>query len=571
MGIKSFKNWRIQYKIMSISVFSVAVMISGLFIFLLPMIEARIMLEKKDATRHVVEMAMGVVELHDAEVKAGRMTLEQGQKEAAEQIKKMRYEKNEYVWINDLGKPFPKMVMHPTVPALDGKVLDDAKFNKATSMSDGLKGDTQKIDMKNLFTTFNDVVGRAGSGFVNYEWPKPKAGGGTTTELYTKLSYVQKFEPWGWVLGSGIYIDNVKKDIRTIQWTLVGLTAVFAIFMLAICFFISKGITRTLGYVDSSLEEMSSGGGDLTRRLKIEREDETGSLAHSFNNFLDNLKGIVVRINQNAVDVAGSAANLNRTSATIASGTERAASQSTSVAIACEEMAATSAEIASNCIRTVEISNRATETALKGSKVVDNAVKSIQRIAVKVQESAKTVASLGTRSEQIGDIVGTIEDIADQTNLLALNAAIEAARAGEQGRGFAVVADEVRALAERTTKATREIGEMIKAIQKETQSAVNAMEEGVQEVERGTHDASTSGQALEDILNQVGDLTSQINQIATAAEQQTATTHEISKSMYQITEVVTEASKSSQDTAGSARELSSMAEELKKIVAQFRM
>ncbi|MFA7402356.1 MAG: methyl-accepting chemotaxis protein [Pelobacteraceae bacterium] len=571
MSISRFKNWRIQYKIMSISVISVAVMMIGLFTYLLPLIETRIMNEKKDATRHIVELAMGIVELHDAEVKAGKMPLEQAQKEAAEHIKQLRYEKKEYVWINDLGKPVPKMIMHPTLPVLDGKVLDDPKFNKATTMSDGLKGDVQKVDMKNLFVTFNEVVNRAGNGFVNYEWPKPKAGGGTTTELYTKLSYVQKYEPWGWVLGSGIYIDDVQRDVDVVKWILVGMNTIFAIFMLLLCYFISKGITRTLGYVDTSLEEMSSGGGDLTKRLTVEREDETGSLAHSFNHFLDNMKEIVVRINQNAVDVAGSADNLNRTSAIIASGTERAASQSTSVAIACEEMAATSAEIASNCIRTVEISNRATQTALDGSEVVDHAVQSIQRIAVKVQQSAKTVASLGTRSEQIGNIVGTIEDIADQTNLLALNAAIEAARAGEQGRGFAVVADEVRALAERTTKATREIGEMIKAIQKETQSAVDAMEEGVQEVERGTKDASRSGQALEEIIKQVGDLTSQINQIATAAEQQTATTNEISKSMHQITGVVSDASRSSQDTAGAAHELASMAEELKHIVAQFRM
>ncbi|OGU14224.1 MAG: chemotaxis protein [Geobacteraceae bacterium GWC2_53_11] len=571
MGITRFRNWRIQYKIMSISVISVAVMMIGLFTYLLPLIESRINKEKQDATRHVVELAAGILELHDAEVKAGKMPLEQAQKEAADHIKKLRYEKKEYVWINDLGKPVPKMIMHPALPALDGKVLDDAKFNKATKAIDGLNGEVRKLDNKNLFVAFNEVADRAGKGFVNYEWPKPKEGGGTTSELYTKLSYVQKFEPWGWVVGSGIYVDDVKRDVDTVKWILVGLNVMFALFMLLLCYFISKGITRTLGYVDASLEEMSSGGGDLTKRLKIERDDETGSLAHSFNKFLDNMKEIIVHINQNAVNVAGSADSLNRTSAAIATGTENAASQSTSIAIACEEMAATSAEIAHNCIRTVEISNRATQTALNGSEVVDNAVQSIQRIAVKVQQSAKTVASLGTRSEQIGNIVGTIEDIADQTNLLALNAAIEAARAGEQGRGFAVVADEVRALAERTTRATREIGEMIKAIQKETQSAVEAMEEGVQEVERGTEDASRSGKALEEIIAQVGDLTSQINQIATAAEQQTATTNEISKSMHQITGAVSDASRSSQETAGAAHELASMAGELKNIVAQFRM
>ncbi|MBT0663317.1 methyl-accepting chemotaxis protein [Geobacter pelophilus] len=571
MGFTRFKNWRIQYKIMTISVISVIMMMAGLFAYLLPLIENRIIKEKQDATRHVVEMAVGIVEFYDSKVKAGALPLEQAQKEAAEQISKLRYEKKEYVWINDLGKPVPKMIIHPTVPALNGKVLDDAKFNKATKSIDGLSGETRKLDNKNLFVACNELVERADRGFVNYEWPKPKEGGGTTDELYTKLSYVQKYAPWGWVLGSGIYIDDVKHDVSNVKWLLVGLNIAFALFMLLLCYFISRGITRTLGYVDKSLEEMASGGGDLTRRLQVEREDETGSLAHSFNRFLDNLKVIVMRINQNAVEVASSADRLNNNSETIANGTEKAASQATSIAIACEEMAATSAEIAQNCIRTVEISNRATDTARNGSEVVSHAVQSIQRIADKVQLSAKTVESLGTRSEQIGNIVGTIEDIADQTNLLALNAAIEAARAGEQGRGFAVVADEVRALAERTTKATREIGEMIKTIQQETKSAVGAMEEGVQEVERGTEDASRSGIALQEILSEIADVTSQINQIATAAEEQSATTNEISKSMHEITEAVSSASHNANDTAGAAGQLAGMAEELKKIVAQFRM
>lgn len=193
------------------------------------------------------------------------------------------------------------------------------------------------------------------------------------------------------------------------------------------------------------------------------------------------------------------------------------------------------------------------------------------RIAERVRETAKTVGGLGTRSDQIGQIIGTIEDIADQTNLLALNAAIEAARAGEQGRGFAVVADEVRALAERTTKATKEIGAMIKAIQQETKSAVTFMEQEVNEVERGTAEAAESGKALEKILEQVGSVTMQVNQMATAAEQQTATTAEISGNIQQITDVVQSTARGAQETAAAARQLSNLSSELQHLIGQFHL
>ena len=547
MSFKRFRHWCIQYKIMSITVLSVAAMLAGLFFYLLPVLEGKIMREKQDATRHIVELAMGIIEQSDADVKTGKMSLEAAQKDAAEQISRLRYEQKEYLWINDLH---PTMIMHPIKPELNGKDLSESKDPNG----------------KRLFVEFAKVAREKGGGFVDYMWPKPGE-----KDPVAKISYVKLYQPWGWVLGSGIYVDDVEKDVATVKWMFLGLNLFVALFSLILAWSVSRGITRTLGYVAGNLEDMAQGGGDLTRRLQVERDDETGTLARSFNRFLDNMKEIVVKITHNSQEVSSAASQLKSTAAQIATGTESVSAQSISIATAGEEMASTSSEIAQSCVMAVENANRAGQTAKSGAEVVNRAVESIQRIAAKVQESARTVASLGTRSEQIGQIIGTIEDIADQTNLLALNAAIEAARAGEQGRGFAVVADEVRALAERTTKATREIGEMIKTIQQETGSAVAAMEDGVKEVERGTEDAARSGQALQDILEQVGDVTQQINQIATAAEQQTATTNEISSSMHEITDTVRQTSHTSHETASAASQLAKMAEELKFIVAQFRM
>ena len=220
---------------------------------------------------------------------------------------------------------------------------------------------------------------------------------------------------------------------------------------------------------------------------------------------------------------------------------------------------------------TAESAGKVETSASESAYIVMESVNIMNTIAVQVQESAATVGNLGHRSEQIGEIVGTIEDIADQTNLLALNAAIEAARAGEQGRGFAVVADEVRALAERTTKATREISEMIKTIQDETGKAVALMDKGVAEVEHGVAESAKSSEALVEVLGQISEITGQVGQIATAAEEQTATTNEITGNIQQANGVVMESARGASETAAAAAALSGRAEELQRLVGQFKL
>jgi methyl-accepting chemotaxis protein len=319
------------------------------------------------------------------------------------------------------------------------------------------------------------------------------------------------------------------------------------------------------------LMDISEGEGDLTKRLDDSTKDELAEISRYFNIFIEKLRGIINNIATNSTQVASASDHLHAVSNRIATGAEEVAAQAGTVATAGEEMSATSGDIAQNCQRAAESAQRASQTASRGAKVVENTVSVMGQIAEKVQESAQTVASLGARSDQIGAIIGTIEDIADQTNLLALNAAIEAARAGEQGRGFAVVADEVRALAERTTRATKEIGTMINAIQRETAGAVAAMDQGVRQVEAGTVEAGKSGQALEEILQQINDVVMQVNQIATAAEEQTATTSEISSNMVQITEVVQQTSQGAQEAATAAAQLSGNASELQRLVYQFKL
>ncbi|TGU70324.1 methyl-accepting chemotaxis protein [Geomonas terrae] len=332
---------------------------------------------------------------------------------------------------------------------------------------------------------------------------------------------------------------------------------------------ITRMITRPLDKAVKVANQLAEG--DLTVEVMVDSKDETGQLQAAMGHMVANLRELVSQTVHISSSIASASTQLQGTSAQIATGAEEVASQTGTVATGSEEMAATSADIARNCVLAAEASRQSTESAQGGAKVVQETITGMGEIADRVRNTSKTVEALGVRSEEIGDIVGTIEDIADQTNLLALNAAIEAARAGEQGRGFAVVADEVRALAERTSKATKEIGAMIKAIQGETREAVRAMDEGVKEAEKGAVSSQRSGEALEDILRCISEVSLQVSQIATAAEEQTATTTEVTSNIQQITDVVHHTARGAEETAMAAAQLAQQAEELQQLVSRFKL
>jgi len=366
--------------------------------------------------------------------------------------------------------------------------------------------------------------------------------------------------------------ETVKKsdsDATSSKYVIVAILAVSIIASLVIVVSILRSITIPLAALVSANEQLADS--DLTVVIPVKGSDEIAQLAGSSRRVVQNLREVLTRVADSSAQIASASHQLQATAEQIATGAEEVASQTSTVATASEEMAATSSDIARNCSMAAESSRLSSDAATRGGVIVQETIDGMVRIAARVKDSARTVESLGERSEQIGEIIGTIEDIADQTNLLALNAAIEAARAGEQGRGFAVVADEVRALAERTTRATKEIGEMIKAIQSETREAVKVMEDGVTEVERGTESSQRSGEALRSILERIGEVTMQINQIATAAEEQTATTSEITMNVQQVTEVVHETASGAAETAAASSQLASNARILEELVRRFKL
>jgi methyl-accepting chemotaxis protein len=311
--------------------------------------------------------------------------------------------------------------------------------------------------------------------------------------------------------------------------------------------------------------------GDLTGRISIISSDEIGEMVNDFNHLAETLHDTIKQVAESSNAVSSAATMLDTATEHMATGVEEAAMQVNSVATASEEMSKTSSEIAHNCVVAAKSSEKANESANTGEAIIKQTIEVMTRINENVKDSAQIIKNLGQRSDQIGEIVGLINDVADQTNLLALNAAIEAARAGEQGRGFAVVADEVRKLAERTSNATKEIRETIQSMQTETKKAIVSMEEGVNDVGQGTVEAAKSGDALKDILSQINKVTAEINQIAVASEEETATTDEIASNIQQISQVMQETAKRIQQNAEASAKLADLSRTMNELVGRFSL
>jgi methyl-accepting chemotaxis protein len=379
-------------------------------------------------------------------------------------------------------------------------------------------------------------------------------------------------------LGEGIQLNAKGGDAaaayaaaayaKSQHWVL-GFLAGGMLVTIALTITITRAITTPLHQTMSVLESLAAR--DLTDTVVIDSTDELGTMAAALNRTIEALRGTLATVTRSAVQLASASEEISAGAGQTAESARMQSDQTTQVATAMQEMAATVQEISANSNKASAASREAAEAARHGGQVVEETLSTMRGIADSTSKVASTVAELGKSSEQIGKIVAVIDDIADQTNLLALNAAIEAARAGEQGRGFAVVADEVRKLAERTTKATKEIAAMIQAIQTETKKAVLAMQQGGSEVQVGVEKISASGVALREIIKmaeQVGDM---ISTIATAATEQSATTEQINSNVSQISSSTQESSTAAEQTSKACADLSSLAFDLQNLVSQFRL
>ncbi len=328
---------------------------------------------------------------------------------------------------------------------------------------------------------------------------------------------------------------------------------------------------KPLDRLVNSLKEIATGNGDLTKRLNLNRGDEIGALSHWFDTFVDGMNKLIVQIGRVTHEVAGASTEIAAASEEMAAGLSRQQDQASRVSAAVEEMTASVAEVAQKAGAASSAAGASRQDSLGGSDVVEQTVTEIKAIADQVSQSAAAVSTLGKKSEEIGQIIKVINDIADQTNLLALNAAIEAARAGEHGRGFAVVADEVRKLAERTTKATEEVSTSIREIQEQTVNAVERIQAGSARMDHGVELANSAGQALGRISQSSEGLAGMISSIAAAADQQSAASGDIAKSIEQMAAVTRESAQGAGQASEAASLLSQQAEKLRELVGRFQV
>jgi methyl-accepting chemotaxis protein len=608
------QNTNTAVKLYALFITVVAVFVGVIFFYFMPYYEEDLLRSRRQGLADTIDLAYALATEYQARVEKGEFSLEDAQKRAATRLKNMRYGNNDYFWINDTGKPFPVMIMHPTSPALDGKALDSEKFNKATDfwLGDNPAGKSQPYPggTKNLFQAMVDVCDKATEGFVAYQWPKPKKEGGATTELYPKISFVKLYKPWGWIIGTGLYVDDIHVKANELRLMLLWLVGGIVLTLSMLVYVLVRLISRPITKISIVADKIAAG--DLEARDDERFHGEMGLLQRSIETMVGTMRDKIrevensckmaedeTQVAQRAIAEAeaakAQAAQATRAGLLQAANRLRGISQTMNdvsrdistriessrqgsdlqkdrlgeTATAMEEMNATVLAVASNAGQAAEAADQAKSKAQDGAGVVNKVVLAIQAVYEQAQGLKTNMGLLGKQADGIGQIMGVINDIADQTNLLALNAAIEAARAGDAGRGFAVVADEVRKLAEKTMTATKEVAQAISDIQKGTRQNITNVDQSVLRIEEATGLAKDSGEALSGIVSLVEISSDQVRAIAAASGQQSAASDEISRSLDDINRIATETAEAMNEAVEAVSGLVAQAQTLLGLVQEL--
>ncbi len=374
------------------------------------------------------------------------------------------------------------------------------------------------------------------------------------------------------------YLKNINQELEQHIEDKITSNKIFSIIFLSVItlgitffiFLVMKGILSTLGHLRNTMEDIERNN-NLTIRAEVETKDEIGLMAGSLNNMLEKFEALVQQISSSSAQLATASEEVSSVALESANHITRQRTDIDMVATAMNQMSATVQEVAGSAESAAGAANSANNEAQSGSTIVKDTANAIAQLASEVDSASAVIHQLETDSEDIGSILDVIKNIAEQTNLLALNAAIEAARAGEQGRGFAVVADEVRTLASRTQESTHEIEEKITKLQTGSKHAVEEMEKGSEQAKNGEQQAKEAAESLEAITRAVSTINEMNTQIASAAEQQSATANEMNRNIVNISEVSELTSQGSEQTTTAANELAKLASDLQQLVNQFKI